>query len=204
MSADSIIDGSFYSGKHWSEPWDARKDENAGLHDPDSLTYIVPGSGAFGFSAKNMQGDPVLFGADQFKEKLTVVQLFGSWCPNCADESRWLSEVYNKYNSQGLQVIPVAFERGDDFEAQKQGVQRLWKSLEMPYQPFIGGRANKGEASQVFPMLNKVMSYPTAIIIDKKGEVRKIHTGFYGPGTGKYYHHHTERLELFLRQLLEE
>jgi thiol-disulfide isomerase/thioredoxin len=204
FNGDSIVAGNFASGKHWSEPWEARADENAGLHDPDSLTTLVSNGAPFAFNAKNLQGDPVTFGNGFFKDKVTLVQIFGSWCPNCTDESRWLKSVYDQHQNEGFQVVPVAFERGTELSQMLSGVQKQWRELEMPYPVFIGGQSHKGEAGKVFSMLSKVMSYPTAIILDKKGQVRKIHTGFYGPGTGKYYAHHTEKLEMFIRQLLEE
>jgi hypothetical protein len=53
-------------------------------------------------------------------------------------------------------------------------------------------------------MLNKFMAFPTTIIIDKKGEVRKIHTGFSGPGTGKYYTEFAEEFDKLITDLLAE
>ena len=53
-------------------------------------------------------------------------------------------------------------------------------------------------------MLNKVMGFPTTIIIDKKGVVRKIHTGFSGPGTGVYYEKYIAGFENFINKLIKE
>jgi hypothetical protein len=103
-----------------------------------------------------------------------------------------------------LQIVPVAFERDDDFQRSVLQVKRQFAELGLPYVPYFGGRSGKDEASRVFPMLNRVMSFPTTIIIDKKGQVRKIHTGFYGPGTGDYYRRNAEKLKSFIQQLLEE
>ncbi len=199
---DSIVDGLFYSGIHWSEPWEARKNDQASLRDPDSLTYILPGSGPFQFSASDFEGNPVKFDAASFKNKVTVVQIFGSWCPNCSDESIFLDGLHEEYQDKGLQVIPVAFERSNDLKQNVEVIKSHLKDLDVKYPVFIGG--NKSDAGKVFPMLNRVMSFPTTLIVDKRGEVRKIHTGFYGPGTGDYYLHYTDRIELFISQLLLE
>ena len=43
-----------------------------------------------------------------------------------------------------------------------------------------------------------------ARFIDKKGEVRKIHTGFSGPGTGKYYEEFTKEFEKLTEDMLAE
>ena len=53
-------------------------------------------------------------------------------------------------------------------------------------------------------MLNHVLSYPTSIFIDKKGRVRKIHTGFNGPATGDKYTEFKAEFESFVSELLSE
>ena len=53
-------------------------------------------------------------------------------------------------------------------------------------------------------MLNHVLSYPTSIFIDKKGKVRKIHTGFNGPATGEKYLEFKKEFEAFVNTLLTE
>ena len=47
-------------------------------------------------------------------------------------------------------------------------------------------------------------SYPTSIFIDKKGNVRKIHTGFNGPATGDKYSEFIVEFESFVVELLSE
>jgi len=53
-------------------------------------------------------------------------------------------------------------------------------------------------------MLLKIRLFPNNIFIDKKGMVRKIHTGFYGPGTGMYYTNYVRETEALLDGLLNE
>jgi hypothetical protein len=48
------------------------------------------------------------------------------------------------------------------------------------------------------------MSYPTSIFIDRKGNIQKIRTGFYGPGTGEYYEKYTQETDAFVSELLKE
>jgi hypothetical protein len=75
----------------------------------------------------------------------------------------------------------------------------------VPYPLLITGYTNdKVEVVKSIPMLNGFMAFPTTIIIDKKGEVRKIHTGFSGPGTGKYYTEFAEEFEKLIQDLLAE
>ena len=53
-------------------------------------------------------------------------------------------------------------------------------------------------------MLNKISSYPTAILINKKGEVVNIHTGFSGPGTADIYRKFADDYTLKVKNLLSE
>lgn len=204
VQGDSLTDGKFYSGKHWNEEWNATLDPEAMLHDPDSLTFLKNTDDTFNFKVRATSGDSIEFGTSSFADKVTIVQLFGSWCPNCTDESRFLKQLYSRYQAQGLQIVPVAFERGDDFKVSRKNVQLQFSELGLDYPAYFGGTANKSYASIVFSDLSEIISYPTTLFVDKKGRVRKIHTGFYGPGTGDYYRHHTEMLELFVQQLLAE
>ncbi|MBL7942017.1 MAG: TlpA family protein disulfide reductase [Flavobacteriales bacterium] len=201
--ADSAIrNGQFYSGNHSTETWSAKLDPLAGLSDPDSLTHVVEGFGPLSFSVMDSAGIARDFGLDNFRGKVTLVQLHGTWCPNCTDESIWLGQLYNRYHARGLEVIPVAFERNGKPADLLKNVARQFKQLGLPYASYLGGEKN--QSALVFPMLNHIMSYPTLLIVDKNGMIRKIHTGFYGPGTGAYHDKYTGRLEQFIEGLLAE
>jgi thiol-disulfide isomerase/thioredoxin len=39
-----------------------------------------------------------------------LVNITGSWCPNCHDEAPFLAEVYNKYHDRGLEIVALSFE----------------------------------------------------------------------------------------------
>lgn len=201
---DSLANGQFHSGKHWSENWVGRLDPRAHLRDPDSLTTLKDPSKPFHFTARTVNGDSVLFDKEDFTGKVTIVQIWGSWCPNCTDESIFLKKLHRQYGARGLQIVPVSFERSTNFEEAKKIVTGQFRELDLGYEPYFGGLAEKNEASRVFSDLSKILSYPTTIFIDKKGVVRKIRTGFYGPGTGDHYIRHTEALEMFVQQLLAE
>ncbi|MGA9269931.1 MAG: TlpA family protein disulfide reductase, partial [Lutimonas sp.] len=73
-----------------------------------------------------------------------------------------------------------------------------------PYDFLIAGTSTTQSASESLPMLNRVMSFPTSIIIDRKGEVRRIHTGFSGPATGVYYEEFVDDFNQFMKDLIEE
>lgn len=201
---DGTISGDFYSGKHWHEPFIAKRNENFELQNPDSLTYLKPGFTKVDFSFPDTYGRKISLSDAQFKNKVVIIQIMGSWCPNCMDETKFLETLYKKYHTQGLEIVALAFEKTDDSLMALNNVVRFKTILQADYNFLLTGDVGKDEASAAIPMLNEVMAFPTTIFIDKKGNVRKISTGFSGPGTGIYFDKYAEQTNLFVQQMLGE
>ncbi|WP_020533634.1 peroxiredoxin family protein [Flexithrix dorotheae] len=199
-----LVNGEFFSGTHWYQKWTAVEDDSAKLPDPNSLTFLKEGYDELAFEFPNLEGEIVSLTDDRYKDKVVVVQLMGSWCPNCMDETIFLSSFYDKYKSQGFEVIGLAYERSPEFEKAKPRVEKMMNKFKVNYEVLIAGTLDKEEAAKTLPMLNHVISFPTAITIDKNGKVRNIHTGFSGPGTGKYYDQYVDEFTLMIEKLLEE
>ena len=50
---DNELTGTFRSGKHYTTTWAAKRNADATLTSPDSLTYLLPGYDAVAFSFEN-------------------------------------------------------------------------------------------------------------------------------------------------------
>jgi len=200
---DNKIDGHFYSGKHFKGNWTAELNPDFQLRNPDSLTYLVKND-PFTFQLKDLDGKDFVFPNPAFDNKVTIIQIMGTWCPNCMDETKYFKELYDKYHDKGLEIISVGYETPTDFAGQAEKIRLLRERHQLAFTFLVGGLANKGLASTHFSMLNKVISYPTAIIIGKDGEVKKIHTGFNGPGTGELYEEYVKETDAFIRELLNQ
>ena len=204
IKGDSIINGHFYSGAHHHETWVAKRNDKFELRNPDSLTYLKSGFKKVDFNFKNLDGKNVSLQDEKFKNKVVIIQIMGSWCPNCMDETKFLAPFYDKYNSKGLEVVALAFERTDDFNKAVSNVQRSKMRFNAKYEFLITMKTGKDQASEALPMLNEVMAFPTTIYIDKKGVVRKIYTGFNGPATGDAHTKFVEETTRFVEKLLAE
>ncbi|MGH1338099.1 MAG: TlpA family protein disulfide reductase [Aureispira sp.] len=198
------LHGRFWSGSHWKEAWMATPSEEFQLADMQSLTYLKEGYEQLEFAFPDMTGDTVVYDSSVFKNQVTIVQISGSWCPNCMDASRFFGQLYQSYQSKGLEIVAIDYELQNSFELFKTNESKLRRDLKIDYPVLFGGLANKKEASKTLPMLNHILSYPTAIFVDKKGKVRAIHTGFSGPGTGDIYRKYIRETEAFIQQLLAE
>ncbi|MEM7102608.1 MAG: TlpA disulfide reductase family protein [Bacteroidota bacterium] len=196
--------GGFWSGNHYKVTWTAKRNPEATLANPYDLTYLKEGYDKVSFSFPDFDGNMVALSDEKFQNKVKIVQILGTWCPNCADETAWLSAYYNEKQHPDLAIIGLAFEKHRDIDRAKIPIDRFRERFEVKYDLlFANGSSSKTEASEALPMLNKVISYPTMIVIDKEDKVRKIHTGFAGPATSQYEEFVSE-FESFLEGLLAE
>jgi peroxiredoxin len=203
---DKMTGGKFYAGLKSITNWVATKNANAKLPDAYSLTELKPGYKKIAFSFKDTKGKIVSLTDARFKNKVVIVQIMGSWCPNCMDETNYLvNNYYKKYHAKGVEIVGLAYERTTDFAKSQKTLAQLKARFNVPYPLLITGYTNAaGEPEKSLPMMAKFLGFPTTIIIDKKGDVRKIHTGFSGPGPGNYYAEFTKEFEGLTDNLLAE
>ncbi|RZA31738.1 MAG: redoxin domain-containing protein, partial [Lysobacteraceae bacterium] len=94
VQKDGSLKGEFWSGKTGYQTWEARKDANASLKDPTKITTLQPGTETISFTFPDLEGKKVSLSDDQFRNKVVIIQILGSWCPNCLDETAFLAPWY--------------------------------------------------------------------------------------------------------------
>ena len=202
---DSMLQGIFYSGNHWKEPFKAKRNNDYQLPKADSLTFLKKGYDSLAFSFPNVKGDTISLKDKRFKNKVVIVQIMGTWCPNCLDETRYLTNYYDD-KPENVEIVSLAFEYAPSKEKAWQSITKFQQGVGVPYPILLAqyGSNNKQTANDKLPMLNTILSYPTTIFIDKTGNVRKIHTGFSGPATGDKYEVFKKEFESFTEMLANE
>ncbi len=201
---DDHFEGVFYSGAHWKENWAAKKNDAFKLRNADEITFLKSKDAKLEFSFLNLEGKKIALSDKKFENKAVIVQVMGSWCPNCMDESAYLAGVYKKYQPQGLEIIALAFEKTTDMERAKKQLTRLKNRFDMQYEILITQLTGKDKASETLSALNKISAFPTTLFLNKKHEVVKVHTGFSGPATGKDYETFKQNTEKLIDQLIKE
>lgn len=204
MQQDGTIKGDFFSGKTRHETWTAVRNDQARLPNPDSLTHLRPGYDRITFAFPNVEGDSVSLDDPKYEGKVVILQLMGTWCPNCMDETRFLTSWYDANRDRGVEIIALAYERKADFAYASARVKKMAEKLNVNYEILIAGTDDKADAASTLPMLNAVIAFPTTIFVGKDGKVRKIHTGFTGPGTGPYYEEFKQTFNETVNALLKE
>lgn len=183
LENDELV-GSFRSGRTYKSSWVAKRNNDFELQKPSELTYLNEGTKEIDFEFPNAEGNLVSINDPRFLDKIKIVTLMGTWCPNCKDEMIFLKEVSKKHSE--VEIIPIAFERYRDKNKAYEMIDKYEKTLSLPFPILYGGLASKKVASDAFPQLNKIISFPTLLILDKNNYPVYIHTGFNGPATSKY------------------
>ena len=199
---DTLSNIRMHSGFSSVEDGIGFRNPNAALPDAYSVTGLKKGYATLGFTFPDMDGNPVSLSDERFKDKITVVQISGSWCPNCLDESRFLMEMLEKYSAH-MEVVCLTFERSDDFETAKREAKKLVDVAGIAYPVLITGHT-PANVKVALPELDNFRAFPTSLIVDKKGNVRKIHSGFSGPGTGVHYRNFVTEFTSFVDSLIAE
>jgi thiol-disulfide isomerase/thioredoxin len=204
LQTDGTLKGELWSGLKGYKTWTAKLNPDAKLPDATKLTFLKPGFDKVDFTFPDSDGKTVSLSDSQYKDKVIIIQILGSWCPNCMDETNFLAPWYKKNKDRGVEIIGLAFEHSDKPEVSNPKLKRMINRFGMTYPVLLAGTNSDEATGKALPMLNKVMSYPTTIFIDKKGKVREIHTGFSGPGTGKYYDQFVEDFNGLMDKMIAE
>lgn len=181
---DSTLQGIFRSGSHYLGFWQARRDAFFRLADPDTLTKASTPGQKVSFRFPDPLGRTISTDDPEFAGKPLIIQILGTWCPNCLDESRFLRDFAQKETE--VKVIGIAFERYRETELAAKAVRTYSERLDLPYPVLLGGYFDKKEAAKHVPFLQDIKAYPTMVFLDKEHRIARIHTGFDGPATSGY------------------
>jgi len=199
----TLENGSFCGGPSWKGEWRAVRNDTVNLPDPTILTFLKPGYEKLEFTFPDLNGKPVSLSDSKYIGKPVIVQIIGSWCPNCMDETRFFADLYLQYKDKGLQIIALSYESANR-EASIKAIERFKSNIGADYIFLYAGESNKRKASETLPMLNQTLSFPTSIFIDRNGKISKIFTGFSGPGTGKHYTELTSEMTKTVERIVRE
>lgn len=197
---DGTLAGDFWSRSSYHATWSARRTQADTRVIPDAygLTKITNSSGRFRFSFSDLDGEIISDQDPRFAGKVVLIDIFGSWCPNCNDEAPVLVDLYRRYHDRGLEIVGLAFEMTGNRDRDLVFVRKYADRYDVPYPLLLAGTQDKTEASRTLPDLSGISSFPTLIFVDRRGVVQAIHTGFAGPGTG---HHFTELKKDYVKRI---
>jgi thiol-disulfide isomerase/thioredoxin len=200
------LTGDFWSRDSYHATWVAHRRVEGEEVVPDGWTLVGVNNdeARFTFAFDDLNGERVTQGDPRFEGKVVVVNLFGSWCPNCNDEAPLLAEWYREFRDSGLEIVGLAFEYTGDVERDRRQMARYADRHGIEYTLLLGGTSDKTDAAANLPDVDRVIAYPTTVFIGRDGTVRKIYSGFSGPGTGEHYEQLKADFEELIKTLLKE
>ncbi|MEM6395193.1 MAG: TlpA disulfide reductase family protein [Bacteroidota bacterium] len=188
IKEDGSLSGSFRSGRHYTTEWEAtRANDDYELADPNNMTSMVADE-PLSFSFQTSAGSYLSLDDEAFEGKIKLVQIMGTWCPNCRDETNFLRDWIADYeHADQVAIIGLAFERyGVEDQRSFAALDRYKENMGVSWPLLLAGPSSKSAASDALPQLDQILSYPTMLFLDRENRVRRIHTGFNGPATSKY------------------
>lgn len=204
MTSSGGLSGTFYSGMRYQASWTGVRNPNAELTSPYSISRPLTERAPLILEVKNSKGKKRTLDQRFFQGKPSVVQIMGTWCPNCLDETRYFMSLKEKDDFKSVRFVMVGFENGANDQDRLQRLKKYARKMALNYGFFLGGEASTKQAGIVFNALNGVYSFPTTLFLNKQGEIVQVHSGFDGPGTGIHFTHLQQSTEALLRKLLEE
>ena len=111
------------------------------------------------FSAKTVEGGEI--SNDVFKDsKLTVVNVWGSWCGPCVQEIPELQKLSENMKDKNVNVIGIAQDAGSNFQA----VKEVLDKSKVTYQNII-----PSGPTEDFVM--SLQAFPTTFFVDSQGKI---------------------------------
>ncbi len=204
VGANGALEGDYWQGLASHEKVAARRNEAATLAGAGKQTTLRDANQRLNFTFPDVDGKPVSLSDEQFRGKVVLVTLGGTWCPNCHDEARFLVPFYREYRERGFAIVALMFERHGELEKAARAVRNYRRDLGIEFPTLVAGLSETDEASKALPMLSGVYGYPTTILVDRSGAVRDIHTGFAGPATGRHHQEYVREFREEVERLLAE
>jgi thiol-disulfide isomerase/thioredoxin len=203
---NAISGGFFYNGYTGKESWIAVKTDSIPPPDAIDPTRMQEGQTRLNFRFPDLLGKWVSINDEKYRHKVVIIQLMGSWCANCLDETRFLIDFYKENHEKGVEIIALTYEYSTDTTRSKASVEKFKKLLGVPYPILMTGvtAGDDQKGAKTLPQLTDIRSFPTTLILDREGRVRKIETSFYGPGSGEYYIKYKNEFNETLNELIKE
>ena len=204
LQPDGTLKGDFWSSDRWHETWTAVRDPDAALPDPFGISSWNGEVRLADLAYPDLEGRLRSLDEEAFRGKARILQVFGTWCPNCNDEAPFLAELDRRYRGRGLSILGLAFEHGDDHAYAAGRVRAYAERFGIRFPVLVAGTSDKQAASEAFPLVDRVRAFPTTLFLDRDGEVRAVHTGFSGPATSAEHEKLRADFERLIESLLAE
>ncbi len=202
----TLRNGKFFSGPVYSQDFTAKRNEAAVLSMQEVEMRLRGPEDRLDFRFPDLKGNPVGITDPRFRGKVVVIQIMGSWCPNCMDETAYLSDYYRSNKNRGVEMVALAYEYSLDTARSGKALRKFQDRLRVDYPILLTGvtAGDSLRTQKTLPQLTNIKSFPSTIFVGRDGRVKKMHGGFFGPATGNAYTQYKKEFEETIDALLKE
>ncbi|MEJ2202708.1 MAG: TlpA disulfide reductase family protein [Gemmatimonadota bacterium] len=198
------VRGIFHAGLTSQRPFVAvRSTGGAHLTAPTEMVEADTTS-AFEWAFPDLEGNMVTNDDERFRDKVVIVEIFGTWCPTCHDSAPTMVKLYDRFRDRGLEIVGLAYEVTGDPEVDGALVRRYAEKFGIEFPLLLAGVNDSESPHATQPQLDGPIAFPTTIFLDASGRVRRVHSGFYGPALGEVHEELEAELISFTDELLRE
>ncbi|RCW92403.1 TlpA disulfide reductase family protein [Winogradskyella arenosi] len=117
------------------------------------------------FEAPNPKGKMVSL--EEVKGKVTIIDFWASWCAPCRRENPNVVNVYNKYHSQGLEIIGVSLDGSRNQRDPKKAWMTAVKQDQLTWTHVSSLKYFQDPVAQLY----NINAIPATFILDKHGRI---------------------------------
>ncbi len=196
--------GSFIFDEGYQEKWIAIPDDDVELEDPFEIVQLEKGKHKPYYDLLGAGSGKNVVNPANYLGKVLIIQLFGTWCPNSHDQTKYLVNWSETKMPEGVEILASSYEANYSQEYGLKRIEDYRKQNSIPYEVVLGGRLSKNAAAMPFPFMDRIEAFPTLVIVDKQGYARYVHSYFNGPATGTYYEMFDQRFNEIINKLISE
>lgn len=168
---------------------------------PTQFTRMKNPAEPLRFSYPDLNGKLVSNTDPQFRNKVVIVTITGSWCPNCHDEAPFMTELYKTYHARGLEIVALGFEEPDQLKNPVRP-RAFVKQFGIEYPFLIVGEPEDAPAK--IAQAENLNAFPTTFVLGKDGRVREVHAGYASVATGTVHEESKKEMKALIERLLAE
>ena len=195
LEPDGTMRGTFICCDEPPDAFVAERTEAFDVVDPLQQVRVTSGE-------TRLDYEPLL--APQYAGKAVILEIFGTWCPNCNDLAPLLAELYREHHDEGLEMLAVAYELSDS-EAYNQERLAAYQAKYGLEWEVVSADAVPDELFAAGPAeLSPIGGVPVTIFLNRDRTIRAIYAGFRGPATGAAHEEATATFRTLTRDILEQ
>jgi thiol-disulfide isomerase/thioredoxin len=138
----------------------------------------------FRFAFASLDGQRITDADPRFRNKVILINVTGSWCPNCHDEAPFLQELYRRYRPLGLEVVALSFEESEQLKNPAR-LKAFIAKYGITYTYLLAGEI--GDEKAALPQAVNLNAFPTTFFLGKDRRVRAVHAGFAAKASAQFH-----------------